>query len=89
VGKGQHGYFRLYSAEATHIPSDLDGQVLRLDLYPKRRANCWATTSIVDRRRRNGARGLYPSRARADASAAKDRARRARVRLRVSRYSAP
>jgi hypothetical protein len=39
-GKGRHGYFRLYSAEATHIPSDPDGQVLHLDLYPKRRANC-------------------------------------------------
>jgi hypothetical protein len=39
-GKGRHGYFRLYSAEATHIPSDPDGQVLHLDLYPERRANC-------------------------------------------------
>ena len=39
-GKGRHGYFRLYSAVTTHIPSDPDGQVLHLDFYPKRRANC-------------------------------------------------
>ena len=39
-GKGRQGYFRLYSASATHIPSDPDGQVLHLDLYPKRRVNC-------------------------------------------------
>jgi hypothetical protein len=32
-GKGRHGYFRLYSAVTTHIPSDPDGQVLHLDLY--------------------------------------------------------
>ena len=39
-GKGRHGYFRLYSAETTHIPSDPDGQVLHLDFYPKRRVSC-------------------------------------------------
>lgn len=39
-GKGRHGYFRLYSAVTTHIPSDPDGQVLHLDFYPKRRVNC-------------------------------------------------
>jgi hypothetical protein len=39
-GKGRHGYFRLHSAEATHMPSDPDGQVLHLDLYPRRRVNC-------------------------------------------------
>lgn len=39
-GNGRHGYFRLYRAEATRIPSDPDRQVLHLDLYPKRRVNC-------------------------------------------------
>jgi hypothetical protein len=39
-GKGRHGYFRLHSAEATHMPSDPDGQVLHLDLYPRLRVNC-------------------------------------------------
>jgi hypothetical protein len=39
-GKGRHGYFRLYGAQTTHIPSDPDAQVLHLDFYPKRRVNC-------------------------------------------------
>jgi hypothetical protein len=39
-GKGRRGYFRLYGAQATHIPSDPDGQVLHLDFYPKRRVSC-------------------------------------------------
>jgi hypothetical protein len=39
-GKGRHGYFRLYSAVTTHIPSDPDGQVLHFDFYPKRRVSC-------------------------------------------------
>lgn len=39
-GKGRHGYFRLQIVEVTHIPSDPEGQVLHLDLYPKRRVNC-------------------------------------------------
>jgi hypothetical protein len=38
-GKGRHGYFRLYSAAATDIPSDPDGQALHLDFYPKRRVS--------------------------------------------------
>ena len=39
-GKGRHGYFRLYSAAATDIPSDPDGQALHLDFYPKRPVSC-------------------------------------------------
>ena len=46
-GKGRHGYFWLYSAVTEHIPSDPDGQVLHLDLYPKRRVNCIAPLRLL------------------------------------------
>src|ERR1700675_2014423 len=38
-GKGRNGYFQLHSVELMNIPTDLDGQVLHIDFYPRRRVN--------------------------------------------------
>src|SRR5260370_12215885 len=39
-GKGRNGYFQILSVELMNIPTDLDGEVLHIDFYPRRRANC-------------------------------------------------
>jgi hypothetical protein len=87
-GKGRHGYFRLYNAAATDIPSDPDGQALHLDFYPKRRVSSVGPLHLLLTIEDAMALGDFLRRiARADASA-EDRARRTCVRLRISRYSA-